>query len=133
MNIQLAARPKMAGIYRVGVTGGRTFADTEVLYDALDQCLQHCFKRGAKLVIVQGGANGADKIARDWVLLNKDENVTLVWERADWNKYGKAAGPKRNQRMIDKHNLDALIAVPGGAGTADMKRRATEAQIPIFE
>jgi hypothetical protein len=49
---------------------------------------------------------------------------------ADWTKHGKAAGPIRNQEMIDE--ADALAAFPGGRGTADCVRRAKAKGIPIF-
>jgi hypothetical protein len=46
---------------------------------------------------------------------------------------GKAAGPIRNQRMIDEGKPDLVIAFPGGRGTADMVSRAKKAGIPVQE
>jgi hypothetical protein len=50
---------------------------------------------------------------------------------ADWDKHGKAAGPIRNQQMVDKEP-SYMIAFPGGSGTRDCARRADEAGIQVF-
>jgi hypothetical protein len=50
---------------------------------------------------------------------------------AQWKKHGRAAGPIRNQRMLDKGKPDLVVAFPGGRGTADMIRRAERAGVPV--
>jgi hypothetical protein len=57
----------------------------------------------------------------------------LINEPADWKAHGRAAGPIRNQRMIDEHRPELVVAAPGGRGTADMVRRARAAGIEVFE
>ena len=49
--------------------------------------------------------------------------------RLDWKKYGKKAGPLRNQQMLEEGKPDLVVAFPGGNGTADMVRRAKKANI----
>ena len=51
---------------------------------------------------------------------------------ADWKKYGKSAGPLRNQRMIDEGKPDLVVAFPGGVGTADMISRAKAYNISVL-
>lgn len=46
---------------------------------------------------------------------------------------GKAAGPIRNQHMIDTAKPDLVVSFPGGAGTADMVRRAKAAGVRVIE
>jgi len=53
--------------------------------------------------------------------------------RAKWSKHGRAAGPIRNQEMIDECKPDLVVAFPGGRGTADMVRRAKAAGIRVIE
>lgn len=49
---------------------------------------------------------------------------------ADWDTHGEAAGPIRNQEMIDENpDMEVLLVFPGGAGTSDMTRRARKAGI----
>lgn len=80
--------------------------------------------------IIHGGAAGADSAAdRAAQLLS----VPAVVYRASWRKYGKAAGPIRNQRMLDEGKPDIVVAFPGGRGTADMVRRAKAHGVPVEE
>lgn len=82
------------------------------------------------LAIIEGGARGADRLARQWA----DKNDVICYtERADWETYGKRAGWMRNQRMIDRFKPQAVVAFPGNKGTRDMVRRAHEAGIPVWE
>lgn len=78
------------------------------------------------LVLIAGGASGADTLVKT---LARTFRVTLEEYPADWKTYGRAAGPMRNQRMLDEGKPDAVLAMPGGRGTADMVRRAEKAGI----
>jgi hypothetical protein len=71
--------------------------------------------------IIQGGATGADKSAYDWAVVNFAQCREYP---ADWGKHGNAAGPIRNQQMLDKEKPDLVLAFPGGYGTQDMLKRA---------
>ena len=79
--------------------------------------------------ICHGGTSGADEHAGIWADLN---NVSCRVIRAEWNRYGKSAGPMRNQRMLDEFKPDAVVAFPGGRGTADMVRRAIAAGVRVI-
>lgn len=80
--------------------------------------------------LIQGGASGADEAAERWARASGIQ--TLVF-RADWQAHGKAAGPIRNRRMLEAGRPDVVIAFPGGRGTADMKRQAEAAGVPVIE
>ena len=47
---------------------------------------------------------------------------------AQWDMYGKSAGFRRNQQMIDE-GLNLAVAFPGGTGTRDMTNRVKLARI----
>lgn len=81
-------------------------------------------------VVIHGGARGADEAAADW---GKSEHAQVIAFPADWKKHGKAAGPIRNQKMIDEGRPDVVLALPGGRGTADMIRRAEGAGLPVVK
>lgn len=85
---------------------------------------------GPGLRIVSGAARGADSVAIDWAVVNW---VSIEEYPADWRANGLAAGPIRNQKMLDQEHPDLVIAFPGGKGTADMVRRARKANIPVME
>jgi len=55
--------------------------------------------------IVSGGAVGADKLSEKYA---KENNIPITIFPADWNKYGKSAGYKRNVDIIE--SCDIVIA-----------------------
>lgn len=110
---------------RVIVCGGRYYADLV----SLQRVITGLAEGDAETVIIQGGAPGADTLAKCVA-----ETVGLLVETypADWRRHGKAAGPRRNQEIADA-GADLCIAFTGGRGTADMVRRARAAGIPVEE
>lgn len=111
---------------KVLVCGGRDYSDRGMVYGVLDGMLH----AHGTLVIVQGGAKGADALARKWAAENGCNTITYA---ATWDKYGKSAGPKRNQAMLDCEKPDVIVAFPGGTGTADMTSRARKAGVRIVQ
>jgi hypothetical protein len=69
-----------------------------------------------------------------WPRIGATTHPDIVrWEcKAEWKKYGPAAGPIRNQRMLD-WGPDLVVAFSGGKGTADMVRRARAAGVEVIE
>jgi hypothetical protein len=111
--------------YRVLVCGGRDYSDRDAVFGALDLVRDAC----SPLTVIQGGATGADALAREWCA--RQPNIHMINEPADWRTHGRAAGPIRNQRMLDEHKPNVVIAFAGGRGTADMVRRAKAAGVPV--
>lgn len=105
------------------VTGGRDFTDRAMLYAALDAF--HALDPIG--CIIEGGANGADALARAWALAR---GVFCMTVRANWTDLGASAGPRRNQKMVDMKPA-LVVAFPGGDGTDDCCRRAERARIPV--
>jgi len=50
-----------------------------------------------------------------------------------WGRYGDAAGPMRNRRMLELFDVAAVLAFPGGHGTADMIALAEAVGIPVWQ
>ncbi len=105
--------------------GGRHFNDEAAVLDALDRLHAGC----PITLIIQGGAPGADRLARKWAMVR---GVDIRTFSADWDKLGAAAGPVRNQKMLVEGRPDLVVAFPGGKGTADMVRRSERAGISAF-
>lgn len=106
------------------VCGGRDFEDKELVFSVLDK-IRPTF-------LVEGGAKGADTLAYLWAKKNLSHENRVTVE-AEWGKYGKAAGYKRNQKMLDDFKPHLVVAFPGGSGTADMVRRAKRAGVEVRE
>jgi len=112
---------------RILVTGSREWSNQA----AIDYALALAFA-GEDTVIVHGDCpTGADRLAKEWA-----ERFGIQQEAhpADWETHGKAAGPKRNQEMVDL-GADVCLAFPLGEsrGTRDCMRRASEAGIPVID
>lgn len=113
---------------RVLVCGGRDFHDKPRVYCSLAEI--NGAHETAISTLIEGGATGADELAKAWAFY---ASVPVETYRANWKADGRAAGPIRNQRMIDEGKPDLVVAFPGGRGTADMIRRAKAAGIPVRE
>lgn len=110
--------------HRVLVCGGRNYFSRPTVYKTLDAL------QPQPTLLICGGAAGADCLAADWATFRQ---VRREFYYADWEALGRAAGPIRNQKMLDEGKPDLVVAFPGGAGTADMVRRAKAAGVPVME
>lgn len=89
-------------------------------------------KLGSGTTIIEGEARGADTLAR---LVGESLGWPVERFPAEWDRYGKAAGPIRNQQMLSEGKPDLVLAfhvdINSSRGTADMVRRAEKAGIPV--
>ncbi len=109
------------------ICGGRDFRDAEMFDSAMGDLIR---LKGMPECIVNGGALGADLMAKGWAERHAIEVRSVA---ADWGLHGRAAGPIRNQTMLDRYKPDFVVAFPGGRGTADMVRRSREAGVDVAE
>ncbi len=116
-----AFREKYPTGRRVIVCGGRRYADTQVVDESLAALLV------STDIVVTGGASGADRLAKEWAEAHGLRTETYP---AQWTRFGNAAGPIRNRYMASL-GVDAVVAFPGGRGTADMIRVASELGVPV--
>jgi hypothetical protein len=119
---------------RVLVTGGRSYANKMRVWSTLNQLLQE----HGDLVVIEGGADGADAFARAWCARarrspERRDKVHLITEEADWDRHGKAAGPIRNARMLLVHKPDLVVAFSGGRGTANCVEQARKLGVEVRE
>lgn len=82
---------------------------------------------GRSILVIEGGATGADEFAREWAQARGLEYRTFP---ADWKKYNKAAGYVRNRQMLEEGRPEAVIAFKGGKGTRMMVAIAKGAGVP---
>lgn len=109
---------------RIIVCGGREYCERAKVFKALDAVHG---KRPIG-VVIQGGAAGADLLAKEWA---EARGVRCDEYQADWKQHGKRAGPMRNQLMASL-GADGCVAFPGGVGTLDMTTRAEAQGIPVW-
>lgn len=84
-------------------------------------------------VIISGGCRGADALA---VRAARACGLPYREYPAQWEQYGRAAGPIRNQAMLDMESPDLVVAfhpdIASSRGTSDMVRRARLAGVPVM-
>ena len=98
--------------YIVAFTGGRDYSNKERVREVLVE-----LKEDISFIVV-GDA--------------KELDILTEVHFADWERYGKSAGPIRNQAMINC-NPKLVIAFPGGCGTANMVGKAKQAGIKVLQ
>ncbi len=110
---------------KVLVCGGRDYRDQDRMWRALDAC----HKKHGITMVIHGGAAGADVMSGDWAL---EKGIHCATVNALWTRYGKKAGPHRNAAMLEL-KPDAVIAFPGGRGTANMVTQAEAAGVKVWK
>lgn len=108
---------------RVIIAGSRNITDYGLLLDILDKSGVYFSE------IVSGGARGVDALGERFAIANE---IPLVIFPANWDRYGRAAGPVRNTQMSDY--ADALVAIRKdySRGTTDMIKKATARRLHTF-
>lgn len=122
--------------FRIVVTGSRDWADSETIHRKLRFAILTALAGPAEeVVIAQGGAAGADEIARAYAakLRLKCETFEARW--AVPPRKHDPAGPERNARMLAS-GVDLVLAFPIGTrstspGTWDCIEKAARVGIPI--
>ncbi len=103
---------------KVIIAGSRIFNDYEILHQKCDYILS----KVSEVEIVSGTAYGADKLGKRYA---NEKGYRLTQFPADWEKYGKSAGYKRNEEMAKY--ADSLIAFWDG------KSKGTKHMIDLAE
>lgn len=116
------------------VTGGREFRNRQSVEEVLG-FLKLFY--GDALRVIHGDAKGLDRLVGE---VCKEMGISCRAYPADWKNNGKAAGPIRNQHMVNlvvkwttenENYSGQVIAWPGGRGTAHCSRTAEQAGLSV--
>ncbi len=111
---------------RVVIAGSRHYSDYEFFRQKVDLSLSR-IRNEYNLIILSGHCSGVDLMAERYA---EDNGFQVEIYPAEWSRYGRGAGPKRNKAMID--NADYAIAFSsGGKGTKSLIELAHKKGIPI--
>jgi hypothetical protein len=112
---------------KVLICGDRNWSNIERVVDKLMELQDRGYT-----TLIEGEANGADRIAKEAA---KVLGFTIEAYPADWQKYGKAAGPIRNRQMLVEGKPDLVVAFHGdlenSRGTKNMVNQAIRANIDV--
>lgn len=90
--------------FKVIIASSRGFSNYKLLHEQCNKFLREK-RKTHNIIIISGGAHGADKLGEKY---SQDEGFALEVFKANWDKYGKSAGFRRNEQMGEV--ADALIA-----------------------
>lgn len=112
------------------ICGSRDWNDFDTIKKYLEELKNTNKNENNAITIIHGGCKGADSIA-GYLAFNCGFHVRIF--KANWSKYGKAAGPIRNQQMLDEGKPNLVVAfhnaLESSKGTMDMVSRARNAGI----
>jgi hypothetical protein len=110
------------------IAGSRGFTNFDVTCDVLDRVFSKAVERGDGIIIVSGGARGADEMGERYAI---NKQYALDQYPADWKLYGRSAGYRRNEQMAK--DATHLIAFWDGEsrGTKHMVDIAVAADLEV--
>ena len=115
---------------KLAIIGSRTFNDFPLLLDYLTSYFFNSLPRVFRFdTVISGGAAGADRLGERFA---DDYEIEKQIFKPEWDKYGKSAGFKRNQQIVDA--CDIVLAFWNGEskGTQDTIEKAKRAKKPTF-
>mgnify|MGYP003332742136 FL=1 len=110
---------------RLLICGDREWSDLDLMKEFIDSL-------PADTIIIEGDARGADKMAG---ALAQQRGLQIEVYPAQWEMYGRRAGPLRNQQMLDEGKPDEVVYchdnLEHSKGTKDMVTRARKSGLPV--
>jgi len=84
-------------------------------------------------LIIEGEANGADLLSAEAA---ENFNIPVLRFPADWDKYGRAAGPIRNTQMLKEGMPDLVVAfhddIQNSKGTLNMVKQSLKQGLKVM-
>lgn len=80
---------------RIVIAGSRDYNNYAEAKQYIEMCISR-IKNEYTLIFVSGGCRGADMLGEKYA---EENGYQIERYPAQWHKYGKAAGPKRNMKM----------------------------------
>lgn len=105
---------------KLAIVGSRDYID----YNQMSEFIKSKFDMTEIDTIVSGGARGADALAERFA---EENGLKMIVKKANWDKYGRAAGPIRNKLIIEEADMVAAFPSPKSTGTRNSMSLAKKA------
>ena len=79
------------------VCGSRSITDAAWVSEQISALVAEKGFALSELTLIEGGAKGVDSLAKAWAVAN---SVPVETHKADWARYGRGAGHRRNAEMV---------------------------------
>lgn len=111
---------------RIAFTGGSDVGEHRAIWDVLDRTRE----RHPDMILLHGATpTGAERAAASWA---EARGVAQVAFRPEWNRHGKAAPFKRNDRLLEALPV-GLIVFPGTGIQDNLADKAAKMGIPLWD
>lgn len=120
-------------MFRVIICGSREFDDYEFLREKCDKILSRkAADPNEEIVVVSGCARGADTLGERYAA---ERGYQVLRYPAQWDKYGKSAGYRRNKEMAEVSNacIAFLSSTAENRGTKNMISVASKMNLLVRE
>ncbi len=114
-------------IRKIVVAGCRDYNNYEEAEKAINYYIRD-IKEKYELIFLSGGCKGADKLGE---LYANKYGYPIEKVEAEWSKYGRAAGPKRNLAMAKSGDYIICFWDGKSKGTYSMIKAAKSLQKPL--
>ena len=109
---------------RVLICGDREWCNRSVIMKVIQELKPK--------IIIEGGCRGVDTLARECANIL---HIEVHEYRAEWQRFGRAAGPIRNKEMIEEGRPSLVVAfhnnLDKSSGTKNMVKQAKKYYIPV--
>lgn len=112
---------------RVVIAGCRDYNNYDEAKLYIDFCLSD-IKKEYNIIIVSGCASGADAIGERYA---QENGLKIERYPADWRKYGRSAGPRRNEQMARISDIIICFWDEKSKGTKSMVNYAKKHNKPL--
>jgi len=114
---------------KIVIFGTRKFNNYSILKQVVEST--DSYKKGKITCVISGRAKGADTLGEQWA---REKGIELILMPANWERYGRAAGPIRNKQMAEI--ADAAIGFWDGntihSGTYNMINTCKKLKVPLL-
>jgi hypothetical protein len=119
-------------VTRILICGDRNWSDYDFILHHLKKYIDEHHPDAIDFVI-EGEARGADSLGRQAA---ESLGIIVLKFPANWEKFGRAAGPIRNKQMLDEGKPDVVWVfhddLSKSRGTNDMIRQARKRGVPVY-
>ncbi len=112
---------------RIVIAGCRDYNNYDEAKLYIDFCLSN-IRKEYEIIIVSGCASGADAIGERYA---EENEFKIEKYPADWKRYGRSAGPKRNKKMAEVSDYVICFWDGESRGTKSMINYAVECGKPV--
>ena len=112
---------------RIVVAGCRDYDNYHEAEEYIDSCING-MKSECEFLFISGGCHGADALGERYA---REHGYKIKRYPAEWEKYGRAAGPMRNRKMAEIADFIICFWDGKSRGTKTMIDFATEKGKPL--